>query len=114
MALNIFPHDREPNGLAGAVPLFTDAKLAQRAQLYDLNGVPLVANVIYVRDRRLPEFQAAAGLLYGRAEDGTVVALAPMAQRVQPIVTGSKGANAALTSLMAALSQLGIVVDQTS
>ena len=31
-----------------------------------------------------------------------------------PIVTGSKGGNAALTSLMAALVSLGLVIDQTT
>lgn len=33
---------------------------------------------------------------------------------VKPTVTGSKGANAALTSLMAALVALGLVTDTTS
>lgn len=32
----------------------------------------------------------------------------------KPIVTGSKGANAALTSLMSALSALGLVTDSTT
>lgn len=32
----------------------------------------------------------------------------------KPTVTGSKGANAALTSLMTALSNLGLVTDSTS
>lgn len=32
----------------------------------------------------------------------------------KPTVTGSKGANAALTSLMAALVTLGLVIDTTS
>ena len=33
---------------------------------------------------------------------------------VKPTVTGSKGSNAALTSLMAALVSLGLVTDSTS
>jgi len=33
---------------------------------------------------------------------------------VKPTVTGSKGSNAALTSLMAALVALGLVTDSTS
>lgn len=33
---------------------------------------------------------------------------------VKPAVTGSKGSNAALTSLMAALVSLGLVTDSTS
>ena len=33
---------------------------------------------------------------------------------VKPTVTGSKGANAALTSLMTALVALGLVIDTTS
>lgn len=33
---------------------------------------------------------------------------------VRPTVTGSKSGNAALASLMSALSQLGLVIDKTS
>lgn len=55
--------------------------------------------------------------------DGTQLGQSPTADRigfygvtpvVRPTVTGSKGANAALTSLMAALVSLGIVTDSTS
>lgn len=113
MALNIFAP--EPTyGNAGGVPLYTDAKMTQRASLFDLTGRPLPGNMLNVTGAFIPEFQASNSVLYLRAASGDVVQLFANDKRTAPTVTGAKGGNAALTSLMAALVQLGIVVDQTS
>lgn len=113
MALNIFPPSHT-YGNAGGVALYADSKLTQRASLFDLNGRPLQGNVLNVTGAFMPEFQAPNSVLYLRASGGDVVELFASGPRTAPIVTGAKGGNAALTSLVSALAQLGIVVDQTS
>lgn len=114
MALSIFPENRNSIGITGGVKLFLDFNLTQRASLFDLNGKPLPGNVLNITGATMPEFQSSASVLYVANAAGETIAIAPHAQRTAVVVTGSKGANAALTSLMAALVQLGLVVDTTS
>ena len=47
-------------------------------------------------------------------DDGSEVGFFGTSPTTKPTVTGSKGANAALTSLLAALVELGLVKDTTS
>ena len=54
-----------------------------------------------------------SSVLWSVAQDGTVTAKA-FVPTTKPTVTGSKGGNAALTSLMTALVALGLVTDTTS
>lgn len=113
MALNVF----QPSptfGVSGGLALFTDSRLTLRATVYDLNGRPLPGNVVNVTGALIPEFQSASGILFFRAGSGEVAALSASGQRSGVVVSGAKGGNAALTSLIAALAQLGIVVDQTT
>lgn len=114
--MNLFPESRQPIGIVGGgVQLFIDAGLTQRASLFDVNGKPLPGNALNIPySGVLPVFQSTASLLYLRAPSGEIMELYPSAQKTAPVVTGSKGANAALTSLMAALSSLGLVVDSTT
>jgi hypothetical protein len=120
MANNIFAENPGPYpGLAGGIPIWLDAtaKLQRAAVFSATTGVPLPGNVVIVPSSGvIPPFGCAAPVVYIVAPSFDIIALAPSGQRTAPIVTGSKGANAALTSLMAALGQsgLGLVTDQTS
>ena len=113
--MNTFPSDRLGVGMIGPIPVFVDARLTVRATLFDEHGNPLPHNQLTIPDSgMLPNFSANATVLYVRADDGTVRELFSNVARTMIPVNGSKGGNAALTSLMAALAQLGIVVDQTT
>lgn len=116
MALSTFPAVPTALGIAGGgVPVFTDTKCTSRAQLFDSAGLPLRGNALELPSTgRIPLFQANASVLYVRDCTGAVITLDPSAQRTAVAVTGAKGGNAALTSLIAALSQAGIIVDQTT
>ena len=113
MALNTFAPSHT-YGNAGGLALYADSKLTQRATLFDLNGRPLQGNVLNVTGAFMPEFQASNSVLFLRASSGDVVELFASGQRTAQIVTGAKAGNAALTSLVAALAQLGLIIDQTS
>ena len=113
MALNTFPSDRRGIGVVGPWPVFADQLCTISASLFDVNGKPLRLLTI-PESGLLPAFQAAASILYVRADDGTVRQLFPNYVRTMATVTGAKAGNVALTSLLSALAQLGIVVDQTT
>jgi len=124
MANNTFPSNNGPYKLAGAQKVFVDTKFQTRANVLDTNGNPLPGNQVNVPPSGIvPNFQITAtvtagvtspGVVYLQGDDGNPIPLYPNAHTTTPTVTGSKGANAALTSLMSALAQLGIVVDSTS
>lgn len=44
----------------------------------------------------------------------SAISMQGLSQNLKPIITGSKGANAALTSLITALSFLNLIVDDSS
>ena len=101
--------------MIGPWPVFSDQGCTISASLFDVNGKPLPHNLLTIPDSGLlPAFQAAGSILYVRADDGSVRQLFASPQRTMATVTGAKAGNAALTSLLTALAQLGIVVDQTT
>ena len=115
MALNFFPLDDASIGIDGAIPIFVDSGCTIRATLYDTNGAVLRGNSLFVGSSdRLPTFQANATVVYTRDAGGRVVTIYPHPAKNSPIITGSKGANAALTSLITALANEGLIVDQTT
>lgn len=56
----------------------------------------------------------SASRVYFRANDGGIHTLYPTSPTTIPTVTGSRGANAALASLLTALAAQGIIVDSSS
>lgn len=114
--MNIFPSVRNQIGVTGGnVKVYVDSAFSQRASLFDINGVPIANNTLNIPNSgTLPEFQATQSILYLRLNDNTPLALLPSSQRTASTVTGAKGGNAALTSLIAALVAQGLIVDQTS
>ena len=112
--LNTFPMVSHVTGLGGGQPVFLDPACRNRATVLSPTGAPLPGNEVTVTGETVPLFQAAAAVVYMRDATGQAVALYPHPTANPPTVTGSKGSNAALTSLMQALAGLGLVVDQTS
>jgi hypothetical protein len=113
----VFPSVRAPVGGLHET-IYTDPKCQQsKAAITDLNGIPIPQSRV-MRDPSglMSQFIYAGTVCYSRGENGNIRALYPDIGSQLPItVTGSKGANAALTSLIAALVSLGIpIVDGTT
>jgi hypothetical protein len=111
--LNTFPLFA-PTGLPTGVKFYLDPKCQQAATVFTRSGSVTPGNTVALVDGILPLFQANATVLYYRDGQGNVDAVYPHPNATPSTVTGSKGANAALTSLMTTLAGLGIVVDGTS
>lgn len=115
--MNTFPQNPGPYGHGGSTGVWIDPKALNPATVFDATGAPLPGNRLPVdNDGRILPFQAAPAVLYIKTASRKIVALYPSVPTVgtAPTVTGSKGANAALTSLMTTLAALGIVVDGTT
>ena len=102
--------------LNGPQPVFTDATFRTRVTVYNANGTQLPGNEVTVTNGYLTTFYTASTVntVFLKGDDGNPIQLFAHASASAIVVTGSKGANAALTSLMSALAQIGIVVDQTT
>jgi len=62
----------------------------------------------------LEQWIISGGATPAKLTSGGYFHCASVVPSTKPVVTGSKGGNAALTSLMSALSTLGLVADSTS
>jgi len=106
--------DKATKGLSGAT-MYADPACSVKAVLTDLNGRTLSGSVATIQDGSFAQFQATQAVLYFRAASGVIYPVYPEAHAgVLPVVTGSKGANAALTSLLAALASAGIITDSST
>jgi len=95
--------------------LYVDPACTVPATVTALNGAPIPDSVV-VAGRDGASFQSASSPLYTPAADGTATVLNPALNFATPsAVTGAKGANAALGSLITALIAVGIpITDQTT
>jgi hypothetical protein len=112
-----FPATRTPPPNLSSVAVYTDSAGHSLATITTVAGAPVPGSRINVGlDGLMPEFLGPAGVtvLYGKTAAGVVFVLHPQLAVNPATVTGSKGSNAALTSLMAALNAAGIVVDATT
>lgn len=117
MARLLFPSVRTAPATATAVTVYTDAACSLPANILDAtNRVIPGGKVDIAPDGRLPLFYGPDGVsvLYARAPYGVVTTLHPETIGAAPTVTGAKGGNAALTSLLGALSAAGVVTDATT
>ena len=111
---NTFPDRDGGTNFGSHIQFFTDAKCTQLASLTDMNGVPLPKAQVQVLNGVIQSFQSSATILYCRNNSGNIVSFYPHIARTMASVSGSKGGNAALSSLMSALSGQGLVSDATS
>jgi hypothetical protein len=117
MARLLFPVLRTPPPGTSGITVFTDASCHTVAGLLTTAGLPVPGGKIDVGpDGLLPFFRGPDGatILYTRTPTGAVTALHPAPTAALPVVAGSKGANAALGSLLGALAGEGVVVDQST
>lgn len=112
--MNVFPSNANVPPLGPSFIVFSDPACRTKAAVFDLFGHPLPGSQVQAPGGVVTQFQASATVLYARDTAGQVEALYPHPAATQPTVTGSKGANAALTSLVQALAALGLIVDQTT
>jgi len=100
-----------------SVTVYVDQTCRTPANILTQNGAPVPGSKLDLgTDGQLPLFQGpdTITVLWAKAGYGTPFSLHPAATVSLPIVTGAKGGNAALTSLLAALAVEGVIVDQTS
>lgn len=101
-----------------SVLVFTDTLLSIPATISDATGLGYPTNQLpLLDDGEIPAFQCTSAPVYfGDPESGQPVTLSPTETYSAPVpITGSKGANAALASLIAGLIQCGVpIVDQTT
>lgn len=112
--MNVFPSNPSVPALGQSFVAYVDPACRVKASLFDLNGHPLPGAQATVVGGVIQPFQAAPSVLYARDTAGQIEALYAHAAATKPTVTGAKGANAALTSLVQALAALGLIVDQTT
>ena len=95
--------------------LYVDPACTVPAAVTQLNGAPIPDSVV-VAGRDGASFQSVSSPLYTPAPDGAVAVLSPALNFAAPsAVTGAKGSNAALASLIAALIAVGVpITDQTT
>lgn len=113
-----FPNDRVSAGHQQSAALFTNMTLTARATIADaLTGRTIPgAQLDLGPDGLWPLFTSPSTVLYYRNANGQTVSMVPAVGAASPVtVTGAKGSNAALGSLVAALIAVGIpIVDGTS
>jgi hypothetical protein len=113
-----FPSDRSIGHDAEFGIVYTDPACTNMALITDLNGSPLPGSQIVVsNDGFWPLFKCAISPVYlPVGGTGDIITLYPSDSDVPAqIVTGSKGGNVALASLITALIAAGVpIVDQTS
>lgn len=112
--MNVFPSNPNVPALGQSFTVYADPACQVKASLFDLNGHPLPGSQATVVGGLIQPFQSTLTVLYARDMAGQIEALYPHAAATKPTVTGSKGANAALTSLVQALAAVGLIVDQTT
>lgn len=112
--MNVFPSNSNVPPLGPSFIAFSDPTCRSKAAVFDLFGHPLPGSQVSAPGGVISQFLSAATVLYARDTAGQVETLYPHVAATQPIVTGSKGANAALTSLVQALAAVGLIVDQTT
>lgn len=111
-----FPHERVAPLATTGETIYADPACTQRATITTLAGVPIPNSKIDTgRDGLRAQFICALPVVYVR-NSGAVTPLYPdIASSTSVAVTGSKGGNAALTSLIAALIAAGVpITDSTS
>jgi hypothetical protein len=114
----VFPADRSA-GKQQSATIYLDAGLTRRAPITDANGNTIASAQIAADDDHLwPIFQSAASVVYYRnANTGKVETMrsAGIAAGTTISITGSRGGNAALASLIAGLIAAGVpITDNTS
>lgn len=98
---------------AGALTLCgSSIPLKTEAAVHKLTITPATANLINAASGTSLALQSNGTTRFSL--DGTGIGFYATAPAAKQTVTGSKGANAALTSLMTALSTIGLVTDSTS
>jgi hypothetical protein len=117
VAVSLFPSERSWPSRTSSVVVFTDPACRVPASISAPGGGPLPGSKVDIGpDGRIPLFQGPPGAtaLYCRDANGIVVALYPHPSASATAVTGSKGGNSALASLIAALAAEGLIIDQTT
>lgn len=114
MTMNVFPLNAEPSQFGPSFIVYSDPNCTQRAAVYNMKGQPLPGSQVTSTGRQYQQFQCTATVLYTRDLSGYVETIYPHPFASSPVVTGSKGSNAALTSLIAALAAQGLITDQTT
>ena len=112
-----FPSNRATRR-AGEI-IYTDAACTQKATILTPAGVPIPNSHIVAVEGLRPFFTCATNtVLYVKTDGGNVETLYPTddpSTATAVAVTGSKGSNAALTSLIAALIAVGVpITDSTT
>ena len=120
-----YPIHKIPAAHWPSVAFFTDPECKHRADVFDSPNHQYPHNEVTVATQRtIPHFlardaetgQAVTTKLYAKSADGKRVwALDPEPQppHTNAVVTGTKGSDSALASLISVLAQLGIIVDGT-
>lgn len=112
----VFPSVRNAPVATTGETIFADAACTQKASITTVAGIPIPNSKIDTgRDGLRPQFVSTLPVVYVR-NAGFVTALYPdIASTAAVVVTGAKGGNAALTSLIAALVAVGIpITDSTT
>jgi hypothetical protein len=115
--VSLFPAERFWPARTSSITVFTDPACRVLAQVVTQAGAALPGSKVNIGpDERIPLFQGPPGatVLYCRDANGNILALYPHAPASATAVTGSKGGNAALASLISALAAEGLVIDQTT
>jgi hypothetical protein len=104
------------HGDPSGITLCSDKLLRSPAPVFNTTGAPLPGSKLDRWDNGdWPQFTSTITPLYYRAGNGTVSTLTPVIGSSVVAVTGAKGGNAALASLIAALVQAGVPInDQTT
>lgn len=113
---NVFPENTSGYNFGSHVQFFVDPACTIAAPITDpTTGMALPKSQVAVVGGVISSFAAGtATVLYARNNSGVTQTFYPSAVRTKPTVTGSKSANAALTSLVTALAAQGIISDTTS
>lgn len=118
MARLTFPNDTSALRFTTSAVLYADPACTALADVQYIGGAPIPGSKIDAdATGSLPLFLGPSGatVVYTRTPSGQVETLYPNVSGAASVnVTGSKGANAALTSLIAALVAQGLITDSTT
>ena len=113
--MNVFPSDSSGANFGSHVQVYADSNCRVLASVSDpSSGKPLPQAQVAVINGRIQPFSCSQAVVYVRDNSGNIQALYPSSIQTKPTVTGSKGGNAALTSLISTLAGLGIITDSTT
>jgi hypothetical protein len=112
--MNVFPLNTDGTAFGEYIQPCVDPAATIPAAVFDMNGAPIPNGTVVIASQTIPLFQSAASILYVTNTGGYISPIYPAPDATHPTITGSKGGNAALTSLISALAAQGLIVDTTT